>query len=140
MLADGRIRGAVIHGSHMIDEMRLNHELGILETLILGHAYLSISLLTANMKGPDRISLRIECSGPIQGLSVEANAFGEVRGYLKVNPIPIEKPLESFDTAPFFGTGFLIVTRYPAHAKQPYEGRVKLEYGSIARKSGSPSR
>lgn len=133
MLAKGQIRGAVFHGSHMVNEMRLNHELGILETLILGHAYLGISLLTANLKGSDRISLQIECSGPVKGLSVEANAFGEVRGYLKVNPIPIEKPLESFDAAPFFGTGFLIVTHYPAQAKQPYEGRIKLEYGSLAR-------
>jgi molecular chaperone Hsp33 len=131
---NGQIRGAVIHGTHMIKEMRINHELGILETLALGHAYLGISLMTANLKQRgDQIAFKIECSGPIKGLSVEANAFGEVRGYLKNNPIPIEKPLESFDLAPFFGEGFLMVTRFPQYAKQPYVGHVKLEYGSIAK-------
>lgn len=133
MLDDGQIRGAFIHGTHMIDEMRHNHELGILETLVLGHAYLGVSLMTANLKGQDHIAFKIECSGPVKGLSVEANGFGEVRGYLKSNPIPIDKPLESFDLSPFFGTGFLAVTRFPAYAKDPYVGHVKLSYGSIAK-------
>ncbi|NIM11239.1 MAG: Hsp33 family molecular chaperone HslO [Candidatus Aminicenantes bacterium] len=134
ILEDGQIRGALIHGTCMINEMRLNHELGILETLVLGHAYLGISLMTANLKEPgDQIAFKIECSGPIKGLSVEANAFGEVRGHLKNNPIPIEKPLESFDLSPFFGEGFLTVTRYPLYAKHPYVGHVKLRYGSISK-------
>jgi molecular chaperone Hsp33 len=134
MLEDGQIRGAVIHGTHMIKEMSINHELGILETLALGHAYLGISLMTANLKERgDQIAFKIECSGPIKGLSVEANAFGEVRGYLKDNTILIEKPLESFDLGPFFGEGFLMVTRFPGYARQPYVGHVKLKYGSIAK-------
>ena len=29
-----------MHGTRMINEMRANHELGILETLVLGRAYL----------------------------------------------------------------------------------------------------
>jgi molecular chaperone Hsp33 len=134
MLEKGQIRGAVIHGTHMIKEMRINHELGILETLVLGHAYLGICLMTASLKERgDQVAFKIECSGSIKGLSVEANAFGEVRGYLKNNPLSIEKPLESFDLAPFFGKGFLMVTRFPGYAKQPYVGHVKLEYGSIAK-------
>lgn len=133
ILDDGQIRGAVIHGTHMINEMRTNHDLGILETLVLGHAYLSASLMTANLKGGDYIALRIECSGPIKGLSVEANAFGEVRGYLMTNHIPVEKPLESFNLSPFFGEGFLRITRSTEYAKQPYVGHVKLIYGSIAK-------
>lgn len=132
ILENGQIRGAIIHGTYMINEMRANHELGILETLVLGHAYLGAGLMTANLKERDSISFKIECEGPIKGLSVETNAFGEVRGYLKNNHIPIEKPLENFDLAPFFGEGFLEVTHYPEYAKHPYVGRVKLIYGSIA--------
>ncbi|MCU0286898.1 MAG: Hsp33 family molecular chaperone HslO [Acidobacteria bacterium] len=132
ILENGQIRGAVLHGTFMINEMRANHELGILETLVLGHAYLGAGLMTANLKEHDSIAFKIECEGPIKGLSVETNAFGEVRGYLKNNPIPIDKPLESFDLAPFLGTGFLEVTHYPEYAKHPYVGRVKLIEGSIA--------
>lgn len=132
ILEDGNIRGAILHGTHMIKEMRLNHELGILETLALGHAYLAAGLMTANLKQNDRIAFKIECAGPIKGLSVEASAFGEIRGYLKVNPIPIDKPPDSFDLAPLFGEGFLEVVSYPEFAKQPYVGHVKLIRGSIA--------
>ncbi len=133
LLADGKIRGALVHGTHMIKEMRNNHQLGILETLILGHAYLGISLMTANLKGEDQISFKIDCSGPVRGVSVEGNAVGEVRGFLKNPHIPLDRPLESFDLAPFFGDGYLEVTRFPAFAKHPYVGRVKLQYGNIAK-------
>jgi molecular chaperone Hsp33 len=132
ILADGNIRGAVVHGTYMIKEMRNNHNLGILETLALGQSYIAIALMTSNLKNDDRIAFKIQCDGPIKGLSVEANAHGEIRGYLKVNPIPIDKPLESFDLSPFFGTGFLQVIHAPQYAKHPYSGQVKLQYGRLA--------
>jgi len=132
MLADGAVRGAILHGTRMVNEMRANHELGILETLTLGRAYLGVGLMAADLKGGDRLSLQINCSGPIKGLSVEGNAFGEVRGYLKRVPIPIEKPVADFDLARFFGAGILSVTRNIESAKQPFTGQVDLRYGNIA--------
>lgn len=133
LLAGGAIRGVLLHATRMVNEMRANHELGILETLVLGHAYMACGLMTANLKGNDRLSMQVECSGPIKGLVVEANAFGEVRGYLKQVPIPIDRPLEEFNLTPFFGAGFLTVTRYLEDGKQPFSGKVMLAHGSIAK-------
>lgn len=133
ILADGAIRGVILNGTRMVNEMRANHELGILETLVLGRAYLGAALMSADLKSDDRISLKFDCSGPIKGLVVEANAFGEVRGFLKRVPIPIDKPMESFDLSPFFGAGFLLVTKYLEDAKQPFTGQVMLKYGNIAK-------
>lgn len=132
LLADGAVRGAVLHGTHMVNEMRANHELGILETLVLGRAYLGVALMSANIKGIESVSLKIECSGPIKGLTVEANTFGEVRGFLKNVPIPMDKPMENFDLSPFFGAGFLSVIRNMANAKQPFTSKIALQYGNIA--------
>jgi molecular chaperone Hsp33 len=78
------------------------------------------------------VALQINCSGPIKGLSVEANAFGEVRGYLKRVPIPIDRPLDDFDLSRFFGAGLLSVTKTLQDAKQPFTGQVELRYGNIA--------
>jgi molecular chaperone Hsp33 len=89
--------------------------------------------MSATLKGNDRLSLQIECSGPIKGLSVDTNAYGEVRGYLKQVPIPIDKPLESFNLSPFFGAGFLSVTKYLEDAKHPFTGKVMMAHGSIAK-------
>ncbi|MBI5063770.1 MAG: Hsp33 family molecular chaperone HslO, partial [Desulfatitalea sp.] len=133
ILARDSIRGVALHATRMVNEMRWNHELGILETLALGHAYMAAALMSAQLKGNDRIRIGVDCSGPIKGLSVEANAFGEVRGYLDRVPIPIAKPLESFDLAPFFGAGFISVTKYLQDAKHPFTGKVMMEYGSLAK-------
>lgn len=67
VLANGSIRGAVLNATRMVNEMRWNHELGILETLVLGHGYLAGALLSSNLNGSDRIKLQIDCSGPISG-------------------------------------------------------------------------
>ncbi len=132
-LAGSTIRGVIVNGTRMINEMRWNHDLGILETLVLGHAYLGAALMSAGLKGNDRLAIHVECSGPIKGLSVEANAFGEVRGYLKQVPIPVDKPLESFDLSPFFGAGFLSVTKLLEDSKHPFVGKVMLEHGRLAK-------
>ncbi len=133
LLADGAIRGVIMNGTRMVNEMRANHELGVLETLVLGRTYLGAGLMSADLKSNDRISVKFDCAGPIKGLVVEANAFGEVRGFLKQIPIPLDKPLESFDLSPFFGAGFLSVTKYLEDAKQPFTGQVMLKYGNIAK-------
>ncbi|MFO7559277.1 MAG: Hsp33 family molecular chaperone HslO [Desulfobacterales bacterium] len=133
IMCDDSVRGAVVNTTKMINEMRSNHELGILETMVLGHAYIAGALIASGLKGNDRICLQIECSGPIKGLTVEANAFGEVRGYLKNIPIPVDKPLEDFNLSPFFGAGFISLIKYLEGSKQPFKGQVELQYGSIAK-------
>ena len=133
LMAGDTIRGAVLNGSRMINQMRWNHELGILETLALGHAYLGACLMSAGLKGKDHLGLQVDCSGPIRGLVVEANATGNVRGFLKNVPIPVEKPLEDFNLAPFFGAGFLSVTRTLADAKHPFTGKVMMAHGTLAK-------
>lgn len=132
LLADGSVRGAILNGTRMINEMRSSHGLGILETLVLGRTHLGAGLMAGDLKGDDRISVRIDCSGPIRGLMVEANGFGEIRGYLEQVPIPIRSPLESFDMSSLFGEGVLSVTRSSRKSLQPQAGRVALEYGNIA--------
>jgi molecular chaperone Hsp33 len=133
LIADGAFRGAILHATRMVNEMRANHELGILETLVLGHAFIGAGLMSVNLKGNDRISFQVDCTGPIKGLLAETNAFGEVRGYLKNVPIPLEKPLKDFNLSPFYGAGMLRVTKYLEDAKHPFTGQVHLQYGSLAK-------
>lgn len=132
LLAGGAVRGVIVNGTRLVNEMRANHELGVMETMVLGRAYLGAALMASSLKGNDRLALRIDCTGPIKGLIVEANAFGEVRGYLKQVPIPIDKPMQDFDLSPFFGAGFIATTRFLEDAKQPFTGQVALRYGNIA--------
>ncbi len=132
LLAGDSVRGVILNGTKMVNEMRSNHELGILETVILGRAYLAAALISADLSGNDKISIKIECSGPIKGFNVEANALNEVRGYLKNTSIRIDEPLDDFNLSRFFGAGFLTVTKSLEDGKNPFSGSVILKYGNIA--------
>ncbi|HKK91484.1 MAG TPA: Hsp33 family molecular chaperone HslO [Desulfobacteraceae bacterium] len=133
VMADGMIRGGCVNATSMVREMRANHGLGVVETLVLGQGYIAAALLTATMKGKDRIRLTIDCSGPVKGMDVESNVFGEVRGFLKNPGFSAEASGNEKKVSPFFGAGFLTVTRYLEGAKTPYSGQITLEYGDLAR-------
>ena len=106
MLADGMVRGAIVRTTRMVNEMRANHGLGGLETLVLGQAYIAAALLTANLKARDRVSLTVQCSGPIKGFDVESNVFGEVRGYLKAPGFSSHVSPETSTLSSLFGAAF----------------------------------
>jgi molecular chaperone Hsp33 len=131
-MAGGTLRGAVVHATRMIGEMRANHDLGPVETLLLGHGYIAAALLSATLKGRDRVSIQLQCSGPVRGMEVEANVFGEVRGFLKNPRFSLQAGGRETSLSSFLGAGFLTVTRYLEEARTPYSGRVALEYGSLA--------
>ena len=133
IMADQMIRGAVVHSTRMVNEMRANHDLGPLETLVLGQGYIAASLLCSTLKDKnDRVSMNIQCSGPIKGLDVESNVFGEVRGHLKNRKIEVRHLEKIKYLSTLYGAGFLTVTKYLDNAPTPYSGKVALEHGSIA--------
>ncbi len=132
LMADDQIKGVVVHAHRMVREMQANHELGPLETLVLGQAYIAAALMSAPLKGRDRVCISIQCSGPVKGFDVEANAFGEIRGFLKANPIEVAHPDKIKYLSTLYGAGFLSVTRYIEGTGHPYTGQIALAHGSIA--------
>ncbi|MBO5400329.1 MAG: Hsp33 family molecular chaperone HslO, partial [Spirochaetaceae bacterium] len=40
VMAEGRLRGALFHGTRFVNDLRAQHNLGILETMVLGQAAL----------------------------------------------------------------------------------------------------
>lgn len=132
ILAGGQLRGAFFHGTRFVSRMRAQHRLGLLETMVLGQASLCGALLIPTMKGHDRAVFRYDTQGPAAGFSVEANSEGFVRGFLLQDPIPIDKPLESWDLAPFFGPGLVSVIRFPEGVREPVTGSVEIKHRNIA--------
>jgi molecular chaperone Hsp33 len=136
LLAEKTVRGVIIEGTSLVREMRNRHALGDLETLLLGQALLGTALMVSTLKGQDEINLRIDCSGPVKGLVVEATATGEVRGYLKQVPIPLPTPLASLEGTnplePLWGEGFLTITRFMEEGRQPFSSSLALQSGNIA--------
>ncbi|MBO4508644.1 MAG: Hsp33 family molecular chaperone HslO [Spirochaetaceae bacterium] len=132
VMADGRIRGALFNGSRFVNDMRAQHKLGILETMILGQACLCGALMIPTMKGREHLVYRYDTNGPAAGFSVEADSAGTVRGFLLQNPVPVEKPLENWDLSPFFGPGTVSVTRMQEGNKVPQTGTTEIMFRNIA--------
>lgn len=134
IMADGRFRGAFFNGTELINQMRVQHNLGILETMVLGQGILCAAMMIQTMKGKEHIVFRYETNGACKGFSVEVDSTGYVRGYLLNNPIPIDKPLESWDLEPFFGDGGTVtITRYIEGGKEPQIGTTEIVYKNIAK-------
>ena len=133
LLHNDQIRVTALGATTLINQMRENHQLGPLETYVLGQAYLAAGLLSATVKGNDRIQLNIECGGPIGGVYVESWAVGAVRGYLKHNPIPLKAPLKSLDLNELYGPGFLSVSKLLEGHKAPFTGQTMMAYGDLAK-------
>lgn len=133
VMADGRFRGALFNGTRLINQMRANQNLGILETLVLGQAELCAALLIPMMKGREHLTFRYDTQGPAAGFSVDADSTGYVFGHLFQNQIPIEKPLENWDLTPFLGDGTLTISRIGEGMKQAQTGTVEIRYKNIAK-------
>lgn len=132
VMADGQFRGAFLNGTRLVNQMRAQHNLGILETMVLGQAVLCAALMIPTMKGREHLTFRYDTDGPAAGFSVEADSTGYVRGFLLQNRIPVDKPLENWDLSPFFGNGTVTVSRIGEGMKAPQVGTTEILYKNIA--------
>ena len=132
VMADGRIRGALFHGTRFVNQMRAQHNLGILESLVLGQASLCAALMIPLMKGQEHLCWKYDVDGPAAGFSVEADSTGYVRGFLYNEHIPVDKPLENWDLKPFLGTGSMSVSRIHKEDSAPHISTVEVNSCNIA--------
>ena len=131
--ANGRIRGAIFHGTRFVNQLRAQHNLGILETYILGQASLCAAMTIPMMKDMEHVVIKYEGTGPAQGYSVEADSKGYVRGYLYNNNIPVQSELENWNLSPFMGPGTFSFSRVHKDDKFPQNSTVEVEGGNIAK-------
>ena len=132
-MANGRIRGALFHGTHFVNQLRAQHNLGILETMIFGQAALCGALTIPMMKDREHTVIKYEGTGSAQGYSVEADSTGYVRGFLYNDHIPVTKPLENWDLEEFLGVGNLTFSRVHKDDKYPQSSTVDVDSSNIAK-------
>ncbi len=132
IMANGLFRGALFHGTEFINQMKANHALGTVETLVLGQASLCAALMIPSMKGREHVRFRYDTRGPAAGFSVEADSSGYVRGFLLQDPIPVSEKLNANDLSPLFGEGTVKVTRFLEGNTEPITGSVEIKYKNIS--------
>ncbi|WP_166245683.1 Hsp33 family molecular chaperone HslO [Paenibacillus turpanensis] len=126
-----RVFGAMTKG--IVEELRRRHDLFPVVAAALGRTATGALMMGAMLKGEEHLSVRFEGGGPVGKVVAEANAKGEVRGFV-ANP-HVELPLNAkgkLDVAGAVGTdGYMTVIK-DLGLREPYHGSSPIVSGEIA--------
>ncbi|OPH51219.1 Hsp33 family molecular chaperone [Paenibacillus ferrarius] len=129
----GRVRAFAVQTTELTEELSRRHQTTPTAAAALGRTVAAGLLIGAMLKGEEHLIIQVKGEGPIGQIVVDANAKGEVRGYVD-NPL-VDPPLKEngkLDVAAAVGTeGFLYITK-DLGLKEPYKGSVPLISGELA--------
>lgn len=135
--ADGAVRCMAAVTTRTVAEASIRHHTSPTVAAALGRTLTGALLLGASLKEFDRLTVQIVGDGPIGGITAEANAQGQVRGYAR-NPeadVPLNQN-DKLDVRGVVGSGMLYVTYESGYEiglyRDPYRGSVPLVSGEIA--------
>lgn len=129
---NGKVRAFAIRSTNLVEECRQRLDTWPTASAALGRTVTATAVMGAMLKGKERLTVIIKGGGPIGQVVADANAIGEVRGFVS-NP-HTHLPLNAkgkLDVAGAVGTeGFLTVTK-DLGLKDPYHGSIELISGEL---------
>lgn len=128
---DGHFKISVVKTSDMVKEAKQRHSLSLLNTVILGRALTATMLLASELKGEERVRMRMEGDGPIGHLVVEANSLGEVRGYVANPAAELDYSDESVTMGDGIGLGVLTFSKTLYNEAEPRTSAIQLVKGDV---------
>ena len=135
--AGGTVRVMAAITTDIVAEAVRRHQTSPTVSAALGRVLTGTLLLASSLKEFDRLTVKIEASGAVQGITAEAAADGKVRGYVKNPNVDLPpKDNEKFDVAGIVGEGMFYVIRESGYDiglhREPYVGSVPIVSGEIA--------
>lgn len=131
--ANNQIRVFAATTKELVECAREAHNTSPIATAALGRLLTAGAMMGSMCKGEkDMLTLQIQCSGPIQGLTVTADAKANVKGYV-YNPNVMLPPSDKgkLDVGKALDLGVLSVIK-DMGLKEPYMGQTQLVSGEIA--------
>ena len=135
--AGGTVRVMAAITTDIVAEAIRRHQTSPTVSAALGRVLTGTLLLASGQKELDRLTVKIEAEGAVEGITAEAGADGNVRGYVK-NPNAELPPKDNgkFDVAGIIGKGMFYVIRETGYDiglyRKPYVGSVPIVSGEIA--------
>lgn len=131
--ANAQIRAFACTTRDMAETARALHGTSPVVTAALGRLLSAGCMMGSMLKGErDLLTLQIRGDGPVGGLTVTADAAGNVKGYAN-EPVVIlpANAVGKLDVAGAVGKGYLNVIK-DMGLKEPYVGQIGLQSGEIA--------
>jgi molecular chaperone Hsp33 len=129
---DGKIRAFAVQTTELTEEIRRRHQAMPTAAAALGRTIAAGLMMGAMLKGEERLTLQVKGDGPLGQIMVDANAHGEVRGY--VDYPETDLPLNAkgkLDVSGAVGEGFIYVIK-DLGLKEPYRGGTPIVSGELA--------
>ncbi len=130
--ADAQIRAFAVTSRELVEYAREAHNTSPVVTAALGRLMTGAVMMGSMLKGEqDILTLQIHGAGPVHGLTVTADAKGNVKGYAD-NPQAMMPPnhLGKLDVGGVIGNGVLTVMK-DMGLKEPYASTIELKTGEI---------
>ena len=127
------VRAYGVNTLNLVREITKIHETTPNATVALGRTLTATALLSATLK-PDsnqNISLIFSGSGPIGEIVAQADAKGNIRGYVSNPLVDITADIDKISFSQTIGAGFLTVTK-DIGMKEPYKSLLPLQTGEVA--------
>ena len=131
--ANAQIRAFAANTKEMVEEARRIHNTSPVVTAALGRLLTGGAMMGAMQKGEeDLLTLQVSGDGPLKGMTVTADARGNVKGYA-IEPQVMLPPSKAgkLDVGGAVGQGTLTVIK-DMGLKEPYAGQTVLQTGEIA--------
>lgn len=130
--ANEAIRAFAITSREMVEEARTRHETSPVVTAALGRMLTAGSMMGVMLKGEDDlVTLQIQGSGPMKGITVTSDSTGYVKGFPNVNVVNLPPKNGKLDVGGAIDLGIMRVIK-DMGLKEPYVGTVELQTGEIA--------
>ena len=130
--ANTQIRAFAAVTTELVEEARQRHGTSPVATAALGRLLTGGVMMGSMMKNEDDVlTIQINCSGQIGGLTVTADSQGKVKGYVHNPDVMLPPKNGKLDVGGALGQGVLTVIK-DMGLKEPYSGQTILQTGEIA--------
>lgn len=128
----GKLRVFATRMTNTVEEMRVRHQMFPTATAAIGRTSIVAAIMGAMLKGKERLTIQVKGDGPIGQIVVDANADGEIRGYVD-HPQAHHASNEhgKLDVAGAVGTSGNIYVTKDLGLKEPYSGSVPIISGEL---------
>ena len=128
---NGRFKISVVKTTDVVQRARINHNLSLLNTVLLGRTLTAAMLLASELKGEERITMRFEGNGPVGMIQAEANRVGEVRGFVQHPAAELNYAGSDTDIGQGLGLGLLTVSKILYNEAEPRTSTIEIIRGDI---------
>ncbi len=128
---NGQFKISVVKTTDVVQTAKENHGLSVLNTVLLGRTLTAAMLLASELKGEERLKIRLEGNGPVGMITAEANRVGEIRGYVLNPAAELDYSRQNTTIGDGIGLGLLTVSKTLYNEAEPRTSTIQIMEGDI---------